>query len=137
MDTGRRGGQGKLSQLQSNKLWAQQQGGSVVALEALRLLFRRKALVAREGRMLAAGADARTLGELSGPDADRCRALRRSLGIAAGDDAPAFVTGDGAPVADLARFARVARLTALSLDANGGLCRDLLRVRYEKEGVAA
>ena len=38
------------------------------------------------------------LGELSGPDADRCRELRRELGIDAPDDAPAFVPGDGTPV---------------------------------------
>ena len=38
------------------------------------------------------------LGELPGPDAERCRELRRALGIDASDDAPAFVTGDGTPV---------------------------------------
>jgi metal-sulfur cluster biosynthetic enzyme len=106
-------------------------------LDALRILFQRKALVAREGRLLAAGPPVPTLGELSGPDAERCRELRRALGIAADDEAPAFVTGDGAPVSDFDRFGRMARLTALSLDANGGMCRDLLRVRYEEEGVAA
>jgi metal-sulfur cluster biosynthetic enzyme len=106
-------------------------------LDALRMLFQRKALVAREGRLLAAGPPAATLGELSGPDAERCRELRRALGIAAGDDAPAFVTGDGAPVTDFVRFERMARLTALSLETNGGMCRDLLRVRYQEEGVAA
>jgi metal-sulfur cluster biosynthetic enzyme len=106
-------------------------------LDALRELFQRKALVAREGRLLGAGEPPRTLGELSGPDAERCRALRRELGIAADDDAPAIVTGDGAPVTDLARFRRLARLTALSLETNGGICRDLLRVRYDDEGVAA
>ncbi len=106
-------------------------------LRALRQLFQRKALVAREGRLLAAARPPRTLGELSGPDAQRCRELRRALGIAADDDAPAFVTGDGAPVSDFARFGRMARLTALSLEANGAICRDLLRVRYEEEGVVA
>ena len=104
---------------------------------ALRRLFQRNALVAREGRLLEAGPPPRTLGELSGPDAQRCRELRRELGIAAGDDAPAFVTGDGTPVSDFARFGRMARLTALSLETNGGICRDLLRVRYQEEGVAA
>ncbi len=53
------------------------------------------------------------------------------------DDAPAFVTGDGQPVADFARFRRIASLTSLSLETNGGMCRDLLRVRYAEEGVAA
>jgi hypothetical protein len=31
----------------------------------------------------------------------------------------------------------MAGLTALSLETNGGMCRDLLRVRYKEEGVAA
>jgi len=97
-------------------------------LDALRALFQRKALLARQARLLDAGAT--RLGELSGPEADRCRALRAALGIDASDDAPPFVTGDGTPVSDLDRFGRMARLTALSLEANGGLCRDLLRVRY-------
>jgi metal-sulfur cluster biosynthetic enzyme len=107
------------------------------SLDALRALFRRKALVAREGRLLAglSGPPA-TLGELSGPDAERCRELRRALGIPADDDAPAFVTGDGAPVRDFVRFGRMARLTALSLETNGGMCRDLLRVRYQEEVAA-
>ena len=104
-------------------------------LAALRRLFQRKALVAREGRLLAGVADpaAATLGSLSGPDAERCRELRRALGIDAGDGAPAFVTGDGEPVTDFARFGRMARLTSLSLDTNGGMCRDLLRTRYGEE----
>jgi hypothetical protein len=89
------------------------------------------------GGLRAPGPPPATLGELTGPDAERCRELRLALGIAAGDDAPAFVTGDGAPVEDFVRFGRMARLTALSLEANGGMCRDLLRVRYSEEGVAA
>jgi metal-sulfur cluster biosynthetic enzyme len=108
-------------------------------LDALRALFQRKALVARQGRLLASVADPAMvrLGELSGPDAERCRALRAELGYDVSDDAPAFVTGDGAPVTDFARFRRMASLTALSLETNGGMCRDLLRVRYAEEGVAA
>ena len=104
-------------------------------LDALRALFQRKALVARQGRLLASVADpaAARFGELSGPDAARCRALRRELGIDASDDAPAFVRGDGTPVGsdELVRFRRTASLTALSLETNGGMCRDLLRVRYQ------
>lgn len=110
-------------------------------LDALRTLFRRKALVARQGRLLETVADpaAVRLGDLEGPDADRCRELRAELGIDASDGAPAFVRGDGTPVpaAELARFARMASLTATSLEANGGVCRSLLQVRYGIEEVAA
>jgi metal-sulfur cluster biosynthetic enzyme len=109
------------------------------SLDALRALFQRKALVAREGRLLPSFDDPASvrLGELPGLDGERCRELRRALGIDASDDAPAFVTGDGSPVVDFARFRRLASLTALSLETNGGMCRDLLRVRYSEEGVAA
>jgi metal-sulfur cluster biosynthetic enzyme len=106
-------------------------------LDALRALFRRKALVARQGRLLETVADpaSATLGELSGPDAVRCRELRGELGIDASDGAPAFVRGDGTPVgaAEIARFGRMASLTALSLETNGGVCRSLLQVRYGME----
>jgi len=104
-------------------------------LDALRALFQRKALVARQGRLLASVEDPATarLGDLSGPDAVRVRELRAELGYDASDDAPAFITGDGAPVTDFARFRRMASLTALSLETNGGMCRDLLRVRYPGE----
>lgn len=110
-------------------------------LDALRALFQRKALVAREGRLLDTVPDPATalLGELSGPDAVRCRELRRALGYDAGDQAPAFVKGDGTAVTgdEFPRFKRMASLTSLSLETNGGMCRDLLRVRYAEEGVAA
>ena len=104
-------------------------GESEGSLDALRALFQRKALLARQSRLL--DSPAATLGELSGPDAERVRALRLALGIDASDGAPAFVSGDGTPVArDDVRFRRMAALTALSLETNGGMCRDLLRVRY-------
>ncbi len=116
-------------------------GETAGELDTLRRLFQRKALVAREGRLLATVDDpaTATLGELSGPDAERCRELRRVLGMDASDHAPAFVKGDGIAVSadEVARFKRFAGLTALSLETNGGICRDLLRVRYEEEGVAA
>jgi metal-sulfur cluster biosynthetic enzyme len=105
-------------------------------LDALRALFQRKALLARQSRLLEV--PAARLGDLHGPDADRVRELRRALGIDASDDAAPYVTGDGVPVsADDQRFRRMASLTALSLETNGGMCRDLLRVRYREEGVAA
>jgi metal-sulfur cluster biosynthetic enzyme len=107
-------------------------------LDALRQLFQRKALVARQGRLLASVSEPASarLGDLTGFDADRCRELRAALGYDVSGDAPAFVTGDGQPVADFARFRRMASLTALSLETNGGMCRDLLRVRYSGEVAA-
>ena len=116
-------------------------GETVGDVGALRGLFRRKALLARQSRLLQTvgePASAR-LGDLSGPEADRCRELRRELGIDASDNAPAFVRGDGTPVvaSELARFSRMATLTAVSLDANGGICRSLLQARYGIEEVAA
>jgi metal-sulfur cluster biosynthetic enzyme len=108
-------------------------------LDELRILFQRKALMARQGRIcesLPAGAiAAMRLGELEGADADRCRELRHELGIDAGPEAPAFVSGDGVPVtaADAPRFLRLARLISTSLEGNAGLCRGLLKTRYDLE----
>jgi metal-sulfur cluster biosynthetic enzyme len=111
-------------------------------LDALRELFRRKALVARQSRvceaLIAGGATpeavtAMRLADLpESADARRCRELRAQLGIAPADDAPAFVRPDGSPVtADgLATWLRMAGLVRTSLEANGGICRSLLAVRY-------
>ena len=104
-------------------------GETAGPLDALRELFQRKALLARQSALLDPGVS--RLGELTGHAADRVRALRRALGIDASDDAAPFVLGDGTPVsASDMRFRRMASLTALSLETNGGMCRDLLRVRY-------
>jgi metal-sulfur cluster biosynthetic enzyme len=108
-------------------------------LDELRILFQRKALMARQGRLCnglpAGGIAAMRLGELEGADADRCRELRQELGIDASPDAPAFVTGEGAPVTtpDVPRFLRLARLISTSLEGNAGLCRGLLKTRYDLE----
>jgi metal-sulfur cluster biosynthetic enzyme len=108
------------------------------ALDGLRALFQRKALIARQGRLLKSVDDpvAARLGDLTGPDAERCRVLRLALGIDASDDAPGFVRGDGTPLGagQVQRFMRMASLTALSLETNGGICRDLLRIRYGEQG---
>jgi metal-sulfur cluster biosynthetic enzyme len=122
-------------------------------VDALRDLFRRKALVARQSRLcealLAGGATpeevtARQVADL--PDdsgARRCMELREQLGIPAAGDAPAFVRPDGEPIAaaDLRHWLRTARLMRTSLEVNGGICRSLLRIRYDladtKEEVAA
>ena len=113
-----------------------------VDLAALRNLFLRKALVARQARiceaLLATGATedglaSLTLAELpGGQDARRCRELRDRLHITCAQDAPAFVTPDGDAIAgrELRRWLRTARLVRMSLDANGGICRSLLQHRY-------
>jgi metal-sulfur cluster biosynthetic enzyme len=112
-------------------------------LEALRELFRRKALLARQGRvceMLLSRADAdhATVAAMCVADLPddrevaRCLQLRRALGLPCGPRSPALVAGDGSPIpaSELPLWLRRARLVGLSLESNGGLCRSLLRVRH-------
>jgi metal-sulfur cluster biosynthetic enzyme len=111
-------------------------------LAALRELFRRKALVARQSRLcealLAGGATpaalaARRVADLPDvPDARRCVQLRRDLGIGHDQDSPAFVLPGGEPLAadDMKRWLRTARLVRISLEVNGGICRSLLQIRH-------
>jgi metal-sulfur cluster biosynthetic enzyme len=112
-------------------------------LDALRELFQRKALLARQGRvatmLLADDAlDDAALVSLSVADlpdhheVERCLQLRRALGLPCGPRSPALVAGDGSaiPAAELPMWLRRARLVSLSLESNGGMCRSLLRVRH-------
>jgi metal-sulfur cluster biosynthetic enzyme len=115
-------------------------------LAALRERFQRKALVAREGslceELMAQGLTDEQLTALrvselpDGSVAERCLHLREQLGIASGEDSPAFVLADGEPVGagELTRWLRMARLIRTSLEANGGICRSLLQFRH---GLAA
>lgn len=117
-------------------------GESEASLDALRELFQRKALVARQGRvceqLLARGdsheeAVTRRVTELpEGIDARRCVELRAALGLSHGANDPALVAGDGSaiPPAELHRWLRRAQLVGLSLESNGGICRSLLESRY-------
>jgi metal-sulfur cluster biosynthetic enzyme len=117
-------------------------------LSALRDLFRRKALLARQGRvclaLLARGCTAEELAALRVGDvpesreARRCVELRRALGVRHDADAPAFVAGDGSPVpaGQLHRWLRRAQLVGTSLESNGGLCRSLLEARTRMEAAA-
>jgi len=115
-------------------------------LDALRELFLRKALIARESRLcetlLNAGAApeevaARRVEDLPDdvPDTRRCIELRRQLGLAHDPAAPAFVLPDGQPLApdDIKRWLRTARLVRMSLEVNGGICRSLLQIRHGVE----
>src|SRR3954468_19607190 len=121
-------------------------GETAGELDTLRELFQRKALLARQARLcqelLDAGATpetvvARRLADLPDtPDAARVAVLPAAPGLPHGADAPAIVAGDGASltVSDLPMWLRRARLVRLSLEANGGMCRDLLRVGYGETG---
>jgi len=128
-------------------------GETAGSLDALRELFQRKALLGRQARVCQAlleedGATpetvvARRFADLpESPDAARVAALRAALGLPHDADAPAIIAGDGASltVSDLPTWLRRARLVSLSLEANGGMCRDLLRARYgnsEPEEIAS
>jgi metal-sulfur cluster biosynthetic enzyme len=115
-------------------------------LDALRQLFHRKALLARQSRLcealLAGGATGEQIcaGRVADlpdvADARRCLELRRHLGIPREDDSSAFVLPSGEPLAasDLERWLRTARLVRTGLEVNGGICRSLLQIRH---GLAA
>jgi metal-sulfur cluster biosynthetic enzyme len=112
-------------------------------LEALRELFIRKALIARQARvcerMLAAGAApedvvvARVADlDPTDPDVPRVLELRGQLGFGTDVGAPAFVMPNGTALTtdQLTRWLRAARLVRTGLEANGGICRSLLAFRH-------
>jgi metal-sulfur cluster biosynthetic enzyme len=113
-------------------------------LDALRELFQRKALIARQARLcealLAEGATpeqvtTRRVEDLPDvADARRCLELRAQLGISCEHGSPAFVVPNGEPVEahDLTVWLRKARLIRASLEVNGGICRSLLQIRHQQ-----
>jgi metal-sulfur cluster biosynthetic enzyme len=117
-------------------------------LDELRSDFLRKATLAATDRvcrpLLAAGRTAEQLAELTlgdvpaSPDRERLRARRAQLGLPSGDDSALLVdpvTGTAVGVQALPLHLRRARLTGVSLQANGGVCRGLLRERYATVGL--
>ena len=112
-------------------------------LSALRELFTRKALIARQSavceQLLADGVPRTDMAGLrvrdlpSDADGRRCLELRAQLGIGCDPGAPAFVLPSGEPLvaSQLDRWLRMARLVRTSLEANGGICRALLEARYD------
>jgi metal-sulfur cluster biosynthetic enzyme len=115
-------------------------------LEALRAVFTRKALIGRQAtvceRMLGEGCSeegvlAATVSELPDmPEARRALELRAQLGLPTDPASPAFVQPGGGPISELGlrRWLRGAKLVRLGLEANGGICRDLLRIRHRLAG---
>jgi len=118
-------------------------GEAVAELHGLRAAFLRKAVMAGTDQvcrpLLAAGKDpaallAMTLGEVPPSRAlDRLRSRRSELGLPAGDDAPLLIEPlTGAPVTEtgLPLHLRKAQVTRVSIEANSGICRGMLRHRY-------
>ena len=118
-------------------------GEAVGELHGLRADFLRKAVMAGTDQvcrpLLAAGTDpaallAMTLGELPPSHAlERLRSRRADLGLPADDDAPVLIDpATGAPVVPSAvpLHLRKAQVTRVSIEANSGICRGMLRHRY-------
>ena len=118
-------------------------GEAVDELHGLRADFLRKAVMAGTDQvcrpLLAAGADpaallAMTLGELPPSRAlVRLRERRADLGLPAADDAPLLIDpATGVPVTmdALPLHLRKAKVTRVSIEANSGICRGMLRHRY-------
>lgn len=127
------------------------EGEAADELDSLRADFLRKAVLAGTDRVCrtlrAAGTEAARLPELTlgdlpaGVDRDRLRARRRELGLPAGDEDALLLdphTGEAVPPQEAKRHLAFARLTRTSMEANSGVCRGMLRVRYpqiqEQEG---
>lgn len=117
-------------------------------LDRLRADFVRKAILAGTDRVCRPLLDAgTTTDELAGltlgevpPSADRerLRARRAELGLPSGDGSPLLIdtaTGEAVSVQALPLELRKARLTRVSVEANSGVCRGMLRTRYATAGI--
>ena len=104
-------------------------------LDDLRRLFRRKAFLVRQERLL------RSLGraDLSGlrlgdlPESSEAQAylvIRAELGLDCSPEAPAVTDAEGRAVADVDAHLRRARMARISLESNTALCRGLFEERY-------
>ena len=124
------------------------EGYAVAELDELRADFVRKAVLAgteRVCRPLLAGG--RTAGELAGltlgglpatAELERLRARRAELGLPAGDDSLLLIdvrTGAAVGAQALPLHLRKARLTGVNIEANGSMCRGMLRDRYGTPGL--
>ena len=123
-------------------------GEAVSELHDLRANFLRKAVMAGTDQvcrpLLAAGKDpaaliAMTLGDVPPSRAlGRLRGRRADLGLPASDSAWLIidpVTGSAVSADALPLFLRKARITRVSIEANSGICRGMLRQRYDTPGL--
>lgn len=117
-------------------------------LDELRDDFLRKAMLAATDRvcrpLVSSGWTPDRLATLSlgdvpaSPARERLRARRSELGLAAGDDDPLLVdpvTGEPVTAPATSTHLARARLTGVSLEANGSVCRGMLRQRYATAGL--
>jgi metal-sulfur cluster biosynthetic enzyme len=122
-------------------------GEAVGELHELRAGFLRKAVMAGTDQvcrpLLAAGTDpaallAMRLGEVPPSRAlTRLRERRAELHLPAGDDAPLLidpVTGAAIEAGAVPLHLRRAKVTRVSIEANAGICRGMLRHRYDTPG---
>ena len=118
-------------------------GEAVSELDGLRADFLRKAVLAGTDQvcrpLLTAGTEPAALLELTLGDLPpsaalaRLRERRAELGLAAGDDAPLVIdpaTGERVSADAAPLHLRRARTTRIGIEANGGICRGMLRHRY-------
>jgi metal-sulfur cluster biosynthetic enzyme len=123
-------------------------GEAISELHGLRADFLRKAVMAGTDQvcrpLLAGGTDPARLLELTLGDLPPSRPLRRlcerraELGLSAGDDAPLVidpVTGERVSEEAVPLHLRRAQVTRISIEANGGICRGMLRHRYDTPGL--
>jgi metal-sulfur cluster biosynthetic enzyme len=122
-------------------------GEAVGELDELRADFLRRAVMAGTDQvcrpLLAARVEPAalaglTLGDLPpSRELDRLRHRRAELGLPAGDDAPLLIEpATGVPVGldAVAPHLRRAHTMLVSIEANAGICRGMLRHRYENRG---
>lgn len=137
---------GVAAQAGFRESFGDQAGGE---LDTLRTDFVRKAVLAGTDRvcspLLSSGTTpaqlaAMTLADLTpSKDVDRLRARRREIGLPADDASPLLVdasTGAGVGPAELRMHLGRARLSRVNIEANGSMCRGMLRSRYGVETAA-
>jgi metal-sulfur cluster biosynthetic enzyme len=119
------------------------EGEATGELGGLRDLFRRKAFIVRQERLVRSltrrgperGVTELTVGDL--PDSEEARAylaVRAELGLDCSPEAPVMTDPGGRPVPDVERHLRRARLMRVAMRGNGAFCRGLLATRYREEG---
>jgi metal-sulfur cluster biosynthetic enzyme len=122
-------------------------GEALGELDELRADFLRRAVMAGTDQacrpLLAAGVEPAALAGLTLGDVppsrelDRLRQRRAELGLPAADDAPLLIEpATGAPIGpdDVPPHLRRAHTMRVSIEANSGICRGMLRHRYETRG---